>query len=62
VLQWLKLVDDRFKSQMISTWKYIKYVWLKIETKSSFIWVKVEDQIFTDITGDFAHHLESNCN
>jgi len=32
-LQWFKPVDDRLKSQMISTWKYIKYVWLKIEQK-----------------------------
>jgi hypothetical protein len=57
-LQRLKPADDRLKSQMISICKYIKYVWIKTEKISSFVRLKAEDQGFTDITGDFAHHFE----
>lgn len=32
---------------------------LKLKTTSSFIRLKVEDQNFTDITDDFAHHFKS---
>ena len=38
---------------------YVKYVWVKIDKNHSFIRLKVEDQSFTAITGDFAHHFES---
>jgi hypothetical protein len=32
---------------------------LKLKKNGSFIRLKVEEQSFADITGDFSHHFES---